>query len=732
MVGGTQDIRVPFSPTVIADLERELIIGKLSITNSTPVGTFQSWSPLTALLYYFGTSSALGSYSRFRYKKIKVRVVPIGSAPVLNGATRWSALPYDAFSAGPSIFDDFRHSTIDNIMHPHSQSSELCFDIPWLFNEPTLNTAYINAAIAPGTPAIPPALTLPRLSVSLASILYNASLTACQLNYTIYAAFEGLELFHFVGSLGLINWSAPPFFPVQSSVNTWSLSTTYAYGKGDREATEKSKKGIISGIAGSVKHISDTVGGAIPNSITPVVSTIAGVVEGIASFFGFDKPTTVDGQQHIIARIGDDLVHLDGLDQSVKLNVAQDIHDDFDLSVMGATKNDANIAQYSARYGVIANLSDNGTGTYPLILQTIPVTPTYTFVNTAASLVHYPPCAAMTRLFNRWRGDMRYRLHCHMDMFSDAQLFILLSPLGTVSPQVTILPRYVQKISGSTIIEFTVPWHNYMDWTTTAPAGTASNELFQISIGLLDAVRRQGVATPGYFVLEAATSDEAGRFEVCEPLSPTLSYMTPTLLGLSKPPLGHNRDSAMTPIHSVLDLMKRFTFQANYSPGVGTFTFVPGSVSSVMTYLLSMFFAHRGSARIRTYLFPDETASVFLHVGSTAIQNVGTGVVYRDYNTNPELGIELHPIINKYWLSYTEWLAGPDVMYAPAQVDWNNSPSTGARFTYSAIGDDYFMCLNNVTPLLSIAPAMNFKNLLPSSVMQKAQTASSSSPSPFP
>jgi len=89
---------LPFQPTSVADLMREMPVYKLTFSNSTAVGTATSFAPLHALLAALA-SPLLYQYDLLRYKAIKLRLTPVGCTPSLNGAIRLSGQPLTASQA---------------------------------------------------------------------------------------------------------------------------------------------------------------------------------------------------------------------------------------------------------------------------------------------------------------------------------------------------------------------------------------------------------------------------------------------------------------------------------------------------------------------------------------------------------------------------------------------------------------------------------------------------------
>jgi len=707
---------LPFQPTSVADLMREMPVYKLTFSNSTAVGTATSFAPLHALLAALA-SPLLYQYDLLRYKAIKLRLTPVGCTPSLNGAIRLSGQPFDCFS-GSVLVDDYRHSTVENIIVPFSHAKEICMSIPWLYPRNGLQTSALHTAMI--SPYVSATDNVPRFTSTLASILYNTSLTACSVNYVIYAQFEGLELSMYNGGSLSAPTSYPGYLAMTNSV--WTLDTTHSYGKGDREAQKKSETGVISGIAGSVKHIADSVESLVPNPISPVVSTIAGVVGSIAQFFGFDKPANVDATTHVEPRFGDDMLPIGGLDSSVKMNVAQDVIDDFDPSIMGASKNDASVAQYASRFAVVGNLTDPGTSTYPVVLGSIPVNCNNQFVNAAGTVIHKPPLSMAASFFNKWRGDIRFRVHCHMDMFSTAQLvFMVTSSTFSGSINTINVPRETRNVSGSTVIEFTVPYINWKDWMQIGP--TTSDYNFVLTIGLNDAVRRQGVATPGYFIVEMAGPEDASRIQFAEPRLMAISHGR-NFLDLPSLPLGHNRNSAITPVPSFIDLFKRYTWYTSTGINVSVLP-VPFTVTTnLISLMMSMFRHFRGSVRYRMFMANYEDAVIGLspensendYGNTTSLQ----GVVPRQGQINPSLGIELHYDSADYYGIYP--LAVTEYYYGEPQLQWRYyGTNVPTRDLYIALGDDFFVACPMATPLIPISSGFfDVSKLVAKAVASKA------------
>jgi hypothetical protein len=696
-------VPVPFAPTTIADYERQEDIFKFVVTNTTPIGQMASVPVLWALVKSLtNQNQVFWAYDSFRYKSIHIDIVPTGASALMNGASRFSALPYDAFIENPDATDDFRHSAIPNTLLPFSHNETLSFDIPWMCNTSVRRTLSLynemNGSSTDYTQFHP------RLHQTVALPLSNASGVACQVTYIVWARFEGLELFHYCGR----SVSAPPTYPAFASgvVRSWSLNTTHAFGKGSKEAVAKTEKGVVSGIAGTVRNVSSAIGSVVPLPIFNLVSTVAGGIESIANAFGFDKPAQVSAVSMTQHAVGNDLMPIEGLDQAVKFNVSQDTVDAFDTKVMGAYVNEANVQQYASSFGAIALYSDPGTSTYPAILGSVPVNPSMQLQATDKS-TYKPPLGQAARFFNRWRGDIRYRLHCHLDGYSDAQVFIGLSTTDNAGSYIpTNSARKVFKMKGSCVVDFEIPWHNLKDWGIVGP--TIADYNYVVVVGLMDAVRRQGTAVAATFMLEVAGSATPGRLEFATPR--TFSQATGYLLDLSPTPLGLNGDSAIVPIHSFIDLMKRYT---DYDSQLPQTFWQPNLVSATgsrhpFKEFLNMFHNHRGSFRIRYYIgqsgegdysFVHNVQPTAAEVSATLTNNVA-GTLPRFSKINPEVAFELMYDSPLYFATLPGAQRGGEVYWPGIQTAYLSSTSaTTACQSWIALGDDYFACGRMCPPM---------------------------------
>lgn len=696
----------PLASTTIADLEREVLLPKVSVSNASPINVAVAYVYILQQLLWSLASPVFCKYVYMRYKSIKVRLVPVGSAPTLSGAIRLSALPYDAGVMNLTYFDDWIHSTIPNTVHPFSNASEISLTIPWSQPVSWLSTSedlqgFFYAPNRAGK------FNWPTIAATVASPLANAALTACNINYMVYARFEGLELT--VLQDENFDYSSLVVPNLALTASNWSIDDSHAFAGPNGETIEKSKTGVVAGVAGTVAKVASAITTAIPNPITPLFSGVASAVSAAASVFGFDKPATVESSSPVQLRLGDDLIALDGVDSSVKANVDQGVTDQFSTEIMGASVNETNLQQYASQFGVVSVFTASAGDSYPQTYTDVLVGPNNQYINDAQTFLYRPPITMASSYFARWKGDVKFRIHCHLDMFSDAQLFVILSS-SAGNESLGSANRSVFKLSGSQVVEFTVPWHAIYDWDYVNNL-TRTPQYFWLSIGLLDAVRRQGVPTSATFIVEMAASDEPDRYLLAEPRAMTLHYpgvaASKTLLDTKKVPLGINQNSAITPVDSLLNLLKRYVLSTTIPSDAPIFTPLLND-HGAMTLFLRMFNHHRGSLRFRFYLYPGEAVFIFPVPSLTEsyLDPFGFlgGVVPRFETYNPELAVEVHYDGSDYFLKSTQIINTVASAYANLQLFYVETGNTipDSRPVFVALGDDFFSSCRMCTPLMPL------------------------------
>jgi hypothetical protein len=646
-----------------------------------PFSSLRNFDPNWQVMKYFRNIS---------WDAIDIKILISGTASTLRGAMR--IVPhthmvgcYNADNVWAA--DIYRHSTIPSVVVPFNRKDCIELSIPWNYNVPcfpiTLPLGF--SATRYQTPTM--------LAFIIEQALGNITDTPASVTYSVYMKFRGARLYDPSATAG----GAPSLFAV-TIVDTPAYNfVTGATSRGD-EAAKKSKEGIVTGITRSVSEAASALSSLpVVGAAASAISGVAATASAVARIFNWDKPTSVDFASYTSLRIGDHLISTSGLDPSTVMNVDPTASEDITPSLFGMDHDAGNIHAISSAYSILSKgtyLSTSADGD-PLIR--FPVNPGLAVVS-AVPLYSSSNVSCMSQFFNYWRGDLRYRLTTYCDIFTNANVVVTLgnyTPTNVNTPATTlnVLRSMVTKVTGSTVIEFTVPYHGYREWDVVRQSSTEDNiNRYCVGIYCTTAPTRSGVKCNLDWTLEIAASDDPSRFEVCEPSDHKFfAHGASNLLGGTQRGLSHV-SSAMIPIKSMRELLRRYSY---INPIV-----IPGSVlefnppvSNPIMWWLSRFVGFRGSVRTTFYMSPGSymfgTANTpgALNPGATPSGITGTIIKFADYN--PEVSLELHTISDKTWCFTPAAGVAMQTNFQSFQCVITPVPSSGV-LVLGALGDDFF------------------------------------------
>jgi hypothetical protein len=235
------------------------------------------------------------------------------------------------------------------------------------------------------------------------------------------------------------------------------------------EATQKSEKGLISGIAASVTGLAQSLmpipGLSAPAGIVAGISSIVGTIAGV---FGFDKPTSVEAPKTVKFNWFN-ITHGSGLEQSTILSIDPANRVDRLSGEVGYNSDEdnlLNIAQIPQLIGTgsFSNLTQGD------IVMHVPVTPMYAPVagNLDNTLffptVYHTYTSFVANLFRYWRGSMVYKLKFMASNFHSGRVRITWYPgspnssAALVDSELYHAVGMVVDIRGNTEVEFSIPY----------------------------------------------------------------------------------------------------------------------------------------------------------------------------------------------------------------------------------------------------------------------------------
>lgn len=680
-------------------LEREFNGYPFSVASTAIVGQ-GVYKTLPVLAWLQQALDYLKPFSKIRMKSIRVRIVPVGANSAMRGCLRVSwTKSWDALLAGDGYrYDLYRASTVDNQILPFSSTEGISFTIPWVYHEPfmPINKIFTSLAQNADWPT--------GVYVGVDQPLANTTGSVCSLNFKVFLQAEGVELYEPV--LATITPANHPLTDYAYHTLAYAFTNIGAYSGPKGEAVKKSETGLISGVAKTVAKASSLLAPVDPSGSAGALASIASNVGTVAEMFGLDKPTSLDFASFASLRLGDHLLTCEGLDPSLVANVKPDASDITDFAMYGETCDPWNIQTFASKFSVLTTGTTNPAATAGSVIADIPINPTLK-VSAGDHRVFATNLAYVTSFFSHWCGDLRYRFTVAQDIFFNANLYIALinrlgdsSTLSTVSyTQLNKLRYTAVNVSGTTVIEFTIPWHNLSEWDLTAVQDATKD--YHIVIGLLDPAKRQGVDTTFNWTLEVAASDVPGRFLVAEPTSYNPAFTYGNFGDGASVNMRQLGNTAIVPMTTMFDLMKRYTLQPSQSPAAVRYLKPRFTPDNLLGIALAPFKNYRGSWRVTVYLPSNRKMYGTLKNPKSSQQptfsNTGSasGSVVKNYDYNPEAPIEFHYLGTQRFSLISELSSALEYNYLEYQLlDGGDSPDDEVPvIEFHSVGDD-FTCGN--------------------------------------
>lgn len=695
---------MPYPVAKLAPCEEVFFASTFTVDSTAAIGTGVSvFSPFMTWNYL--TNGRHNPFRDVRCRGIEVILTPLSPMSTLRGCLRvsWTKQfePTRRTTNTAIGYDLYRMSTVDSFLLPFSTADSTKFTVPFVYPRPF----FVCSTSWDGNNGVP----IPTgVYIGVEQPLASTSGGAVALEFQVYL--RAIEPEYYCPSTFNVDVPAPPpVFTFSSHTPAYTDTTIGAYGGPKREAAEKSETGLISGIAKTVQKASSLVSSYDPTGISGIVGSVASAVGSVADFFGLDKPNCVEFAKYASLRLGDHLIQTEGLDPSVDANIRPDVYDTTDVGIFGDVSDPGNIQSIASQYSLHSVVTTDIAAVAGSMIWMTPVCPGY---KKKATTVYAPLVSYASSFFAHWRGDLRYRITIHNDQFFSASLAIVYMPNLNQSPVASLTRSMMDKlrhtvvpISGSKVIEFTIPYHGLTEWDATNGFDPTSNHM--IGLFLLAPARRSGVITNFTFSVEVAASQEPGRFEVAEPSS----WSPPVAFGLlsnaKESTLGELGQTAIVPVPSMTPLLKRYVKIASPAPTANRTDVVRLSDLNFVYNWLSLYSFCRGPMRSTIYLpagyslrgtfqnFLDSTDPTF----STTGQQQGNLVKIEDYN--PEVPYQLHylgrlkfTLIND--LTSHSWNY---LYYNLVQPNGTVDPTTPLEI-YHALGDEFIYGSRKPVPVL--------------------------------
>lgn len=690
---------MPIDPVTFPICEKEFIGPALTIQSTAARGSHVfTCCPLAHLQKLI--NGLHPGFRDARWKSIQVRIQPTAAMATLRGAVRIAYTPVFTpvrYAGAANIgYDLMRYSTVDNVVMPFSQETDTVVDIPMVYYAPFWNLTKSAGIEAPTG-----------LYIGIDQSLGNADNVACSATFQIYFKFVGLEFY--TPSFTSVDSPTPAAYTASSGTPVYSKVDATAYGR-VAEAANKSKQGVISGVAETVAKASSLAATVDPTGAAAAVSSVATAVGAAASLLGLDKPTSLDFPSYCQLRIGDHLVQPSGLDPSLVANVGPDITDTVDHAIFTENQDSGNLASLCSKWS-IHSTGEVTSGALPgHVITADSINPCNKLGSPAG--IYAPNVAFYSSFFSHWRGDLRFRFTMHQDCFFKGKLYLAYFPLPSLPVPASITPaqlnlvRYaVMSVVGPHVVEFTIPYHALTEWDSTSLYFTDTKYAF--AIGLMEPARRQGVVTGFEWTLEIAATDEPGKYEVAEPeaWAPAKAY---GIVGSQSRPLGPIGETAITPVTTLTPLLKRYCYQGTIPAGPLMSVVPTLGIDPFHSLVLSTFCAFRGSLRYTLYMPPNtHMRGTFKNTNSSqdptrskAGSQCGHTVKYQDYN--PEVPLEFHFTQQTYYYPIS---AGASISthnwFEFGLYNADGTPNTTKAIVYyMSVGDDFIYGVRRPLPVI--------------------------------
>ena len=695
---------MPYPVARLAPCEEIFFASTFTVDSTAVVGTgISTFSPFMTWNYL--TNGRHNPFRDVRCKGIEVTLTPLSPMSTLRGCLRvsWTKQfePVRRTSNTAVGYDLYRYSTVDSFLLPFSTADSTRFVVPFIYPKPF----FVCSSSWSGNSDIP----IPTgVYIGVEQPLAATTAGAVALEFQVYL--RAIEPEYYCPShLAVDAPLAPPNFTFSSHTPAYADTTIGAFGGPKKEAVEKSKTGLISGVAKTVQKASSLVSTVDPTGISGIVGTVASAVGSVADFFGLDKPNCVEFAKYCSLRLGDHLIQTEGLDPSVDANVKLDVYDTTDVGIFGDVSDPGNIQSIASQYSLHSVITTDIAAVAGSMIWQTPVVPGF---KKRATSVYAPLVSYASSFFAHWRGDLRYRITIHNDQFFSASLAIVYLPSPNGGPNANLtranmdkLRHTVVPISGSKVIEFTIPYHGLTEWDATNDVTPSANH--NVGLYLLAPARRSGVITNFTFSVEVAASDVPGRFEVAEPSSwaPPLAFGL--LANAKEASLGELGETAIVPVSSITPLLKRYVKIPTPPPLAGRSDVVRLSDLNFVYNWLSLYSFCRGPMRSTIYLPPaysirgtfqnflDSTNPSFSITG----QQQGNLVKFEDYN--PEVPFQLHYLGREKFtlIGDTTSHSWNYLYYNLIQPNGATDPTTPLEI-YHALGDEFIYGSRKPVPIL--------------------------------
>jgi hypothetical protein len=251
----------------------------------------------------------------------------------------------------------------------------------------------------------------------------------------------------------------------------------------DREASQKSSTGLLSGIVETATSFAPLIGAVAPEFLpfASLAQSLGPTVSGLFKAVGLNKPATVSAQQPFYEDPFADMPYGKGLDTARKLSLDPDARVTVQKNIAGTDDPMPTIAGICRRPGII--MHGTFTNASPAVIINEVHTPMKGIVlsSTATRKLSQPiPAAHYAKYCSRWRGSMKWQLTIDIPDTIKTKIFVSHRFEPTTTPYAGLSgDLYAQKfdVCGHTVIEYTTLWLCPEDWANVYSMTDTDNEV---------------------------------------------------------------------------------------------------------------------------------------------------------------------------------------------------------------------------------------------------------------
>lgn len=294
-------------------------------------------------------------------------------------------------------------------------------------------------------------------------------------NCSLFASFTDITLTGFNAQPLVI---ADPISPVPANVPIGTASFTkflvtnflMEQSGHDEEQLQKSKEGVVSGIAEKVASF------AAPWSTIPVIGPLAASIAtgasalgGLAKSFGYSKPIDQKSNMFIQHRFPV-LAHGTGIETAQSLGVFPDNKVSPSQAYIGSSSDDMQISRIISTPGFIGSFLIDSTHLPNQVVYSTYVTPIEHLFNPNNNESDHTLLSFTSAAFEYWRGSINYRMQFVCSSFHSVRVRVSWYPAGATithdENEATNLINCIVDTNTSTELKFNVPYLSSLPWLT--------------------------------------------------------------------------------------------------------------------------------------------------------------------------------------------------------------------------------------------------------------------------